>query len=94
MTFFFYEETVKQMRQKDEKGMGRVGGDILQQGILGEKAQKADQRLPERWAEPVQRTRPPEQRNFLLLIWPMRLLARRRGLAQRAPLVSMGLERR
>lgn len=36
----------------------------------------------------------PEHRNFLLLIWPMRLLARRRGLAQRAPLVSMGLERR
>ena len=33
----------------------------------------------------------PEQRNFLLLIWPMRLLARRRGLVQRAPLVSMGL---
>lgn len=37
---------------------------------------------------------PPEQRNFLLLICPMRLLARRRGLAQRAPLVSMGLVRR
>lgn len=36
----------------------------------------------------------PEHRNFLLLIWPMRLLARRRGLAQRAPLVSMGLVRR
>lgn len=36
----------------------------------------------------------PEQRNFLLLICPMRLLARRRGLAQRAPLVSMGLARR
>lgn len=30
----------------------------------------------------------------MLLIWPMRLLARRRGLAQRAPLVSMGLARR
>lgn len=36
----------------------------------------------------------PEHRNFLLLICPMRLLARRRGLAQRAPLVSMGLVRR
>lgn len=36
----------------------------------------------------------PEQRNFLLLICPMRLLARRRGLAQRAPLVSIGLARR
>lgn len=33
----------------------------------------------------------PEQRNFLLLVWPMRLLASRRGLLQRAPLVSMGL---
>ena len=30
----------------------------------------------------------------MLLIWPMRLLARRRGLAQRAPLVSIGLARR
>lgn len=36
----------------------------------------------------------PEHRNFLLLICPMRLLARRPGLAQRAPLVSMGLVRR
>lgn len=36
----------------------------------------------------------PEQRNLLLLICAMRLLARRRGLAQRAPLVSMGFERR
>ena len=35
--------------------------------------------------------RVPEQRNFLLFICPMRLLARRRGLVQRAPLVSMGL---
>lgn len=33
----------------------------------------------------------PEQRNFLLLICPIRLLASRRGLVQRAPLVSMGL---
>ena len=31
---------------------------------------------------------------MLLLICAMRLLARRRGLAQRAPLVSMGFERR
>lgn len=41
-----------------------------------------------------QRVALPEQRNFLLLICPMRLLARRRGLVQRAPLVSMGLVRR
>lgn len=33
----------------------------------------------------------PEQRNFLLLICPILLLARRRGLVQRAPLVSIGL---
>lgn len=36
----------------------------------------------------------PEHRNFLLLICPIRLLARRRGLAQRAPVVSMGLVRK
>lgn len=39
----------------------------------------------------MQRAFAPEQRNFLLLICPIRLLASRRGLVQRAPLVSMGL---